>query len=31
MCIGIPMQIVEVRDGMAVCEGLGENCPDAQP
>lgn len=24
MCIGIPMQVVEVRDGMAVCEGLGE-------
>ena len=24
MCIGLPMQVVEVRDGMAVCEGLGE-------
>ena len=24
MCLGIPMQVVEVRDGMAVCEGMGE-------
>jgi hydrogenase expression/formation protein HypC len=24
MCLGIPMQVVEVRDGMAICEGMGE-------
>lgn len=24
MCLGIPMQVVEVREGMAVCEGMGE-------
>lgn len=24
MCLGIPMQVVEAREGMAVCEGLGE-------
>ena len=24
MCLGIPMQVVEVRDGIAVCEGMGE-------
>ena len=24
MCLGIPMRVVEVRQGMAVCEGLGE-------
>ena len=22
MCLGIPMQVVEVREGMAVCEGM---------
>lgn len=24
MCIGLPMQVRELRDGMAVCEGMGE-------
>jgi len=24
MCMGIPMQVIEVRDGVAVCEGMGE-------
>ena len=24
MCIGIPMQVVETRDGFAICEGMGE-------
>ena len=24
MCIGIPMRVVEARDNMAVCEGMGE-------
>ena len=24
MCLGIPMQVIEARDGIAVCEGLGE-------
>ncbi len=24
MCLGIPMQVVESRDGIAVCEGMGE-------
>jgi hydrogenase expression/formation protein HypC len=24
MCLGIPMQVVEVREGIAVCEGMGE-------
>ncbi len=24
MCIGIPMQIVEVGEGYAICEGMGE-------
>ncbi|MCP3867693.1 MAG: HypC/HybG/HupF family hydrogenase formation chaperone [Gammaproteobacteria bacterium] len=24
MCIGIPMQVLEVESGFAVCEGMGE-------
>lgn len=24
MCIGLPMQVLEAHDGMAVCEGMGE-------
>ncbi len=24
MCIGLPMQVLEPRDGMALCEGMGE-------
>ncbi len=24
MCLGIPMQVIEVREGIAVCEGMGE-------
>ena len=24
MCIGIPMQVVDARDGFAICEGMGE-------
>ena len=24
MCIGLPLQVVECDDGMAVCEGMGE-------
>jgi hydrogenase expression/formation protein HypC len=24
MCLGIPMQVIEARDGIAVCEGMGE-------
>ena len=24
MCIGLPMQVIEAQDGMALCEGMGE-------
>jgi len=24
MCIGLPMQVVECREGVAICEGMGE-------
>ena len=24
MCIGLPMQVIEARDGTALCEGMGE-------